>query len=396
MRCFDGHCDTLARCMTTGEGLRQNGGHVDLARCAALGQHAQIFAVFADSSKTSAPLYTVAQRQHALLERECARNADLVRRCRTAWDVRAAWAAGKTAALLGIEGAELLDCDPRRLDDAAAWECVYVTLTWNHANALAGSHCDAQAQGLTAQGRDFVRALYAHQMLPDVSHLSEAAAWDVVRLGLGPVIASHANSRAVCAHTRNLSDEELASGDFSESLKWWDECIAAHKAAGMKYLVTPSMPFLKSLKELQVYCDYFNEIGKRCRENGIKYCYHNHAFEFQKIEDQVMLEYMIRHTDPENVLFEMDVYWVVIGQNSPVDLFHKYPGRFKMLHIKDLREIGQSGMVGFDAIFRNADVAGVEQIVVEVEQYSYDVEKSVRMSLDYLMEAPFVKASYSK
>ena len=84
MRCFDGHCDTLARCMTTGEGLRQNGGHVDLARCAALGQHAQIFAVFADSSKTSAPLYTVAQRQHALLERECARNADLVRRCRTA------------------------------------------------------------------------------------------------------------------------------------------------------------------------------------------------------------------------------------------------------------------------------------------------------------------------
>ena len=143
----------------------------------------------------------------ALLERECARNADLVRRCRTARDVRAAWAAGKTAALLGIEGAELLECDPRRLDDAAAWECVYVTLTWNHANALAGSHCDAQAQGLTAQGRDFVRALYAHRMLPDVSHLSEAAAWDVVRLGLGPVIASHANSRAVYAHTRNVSDD---------------------------------------------------------------------------------------------------------------------------------------------------------------------------------------------
>ena len=110
-------------------------------------------------------------------------------------------------ALRGIEGAELLDCDPRLLDDAAAWECVYVTRTWNHANALAGSHCDAPEQGLTAQGRAFVRALYAHRMLPDVSHLSEAAAWDVVRLGLGPVIASHANSRAACAHTRNLSDD---------------------------------------------------------------------------------------------------------------------------------------------------------------------------------------------
>ena len=191
MRCFDGHCDTLARCLATGDGLRKNTGHVDFARCAALGQHAQVFAVFADSAAVNEPLYAIAQRQHTLLERECARNADLVRRCRTARDVRAAWAAGKTAALLGIEGAELLDCDPGRLDDAAAWECVYVTLTWNHANALAGSHCDAPAQGLTAQGRD----------------LSEAAAWDVVRLGLGPVIASHANSRAVCAHTRNLSDD---------------------------------------------------------------------------------------------------------------------------------------------------------------------------------------------
>ena len=211
MRCFDSHCDTLARCMTTGEGLRQNGGHVDLARCAALGQHAQIFAVFADSSKTSAPLYTVAQRQHALLEQECARNADLVRRCRTARDVRAAWAAGKTAALLGIEGAELLECDPRRLDDAAAWECVYVTLTWNHANALAGSHCDAQAQGLTAQGRDFVRALYAHQMLPDVSHLSEAAAWTPSCATLSICSTSAATGRSRSAATSTGATRSAAA-----------------------------------------------------------------------------------------------------------------------------------------------------------------------------------------
>ena len=208
MRCFDGHCDTLARCMTTGEGLRQKRRPRRSSRAARPSASTRRSSpCLPTAAKQRAPLYIVAQRQHALLERECARNADLIRRCRTAWDVRAAWAAGKTAALLGIEGAELLECDPRRLDDAAAWECVYVTLTWNHANALAGSHCDAQAQGLTAQGRAFVRALYAHRMLPDVSHLSEAAAWDVVRLGLGPVIASHANSRAVCAHTRNLSDD---------------------------------------------------------------------------------------------------------------------------------------------------------------------------------------------
>ena len=187
---------------------------------------------------------------------------------------------------------------------------------------------------------------------------------DVEAVGM-KVLSSHCG--------KGLSDEELASGDFSESMKWWDQCIAAHKAAGMEYIVTPYLPVPKTLKEMQTYCDYLNAIGKKCREAGIKYGYHNHAHEFQKIEDKaVMLDYMIENTD------------------------HKYPGRFKMLHIKDRREIGQSGMVGFDAIFENAKTAGVENIIVEVEQYSYDVEKSVKLSLDYLLEAPFVKASYSK
>ena len=206
-----------------------------------------------------------------------------------------------------------------------------------------------------------------------------------------------AGMRVISTHcTLNLSDEELASGDFSKALAWWDECIAAHKAAGAEYIVVPSMRKISTLKDLQTYCRYFNEVGARCAAAGMKFGYHNHSREFEKIEDKVMLDYMLENTDPDKVLFEMDVYWAVMGKASPVDYFHKYPGRFKMLHIKDRREIGQSGMVGFDAIFENAKTAGVENIIVEVEQYSYDVEKSVKLSLDYLLEAPFVKASYSK
>ncbi len=197
--------------------------------------------------------------------------------------------------------------------------------------------------------------------------------------------------------TKGLSDQELASGDFSESMKWWDQCIAAHKAAGMTYIVTPSLGTPKTVKDLKTYCDYYNRIGERCRQNGMKYGYHNHAYEFQKIEGKVvMLDYMLENTQPEKVFFEMDVYWVVRGQNSPVDYFQKYPGRFTVLHIKDHKEIGQSGMVGFDAIFKNADIAGVKHIVAEIESYNYPVEESVKKSLDYLLDAPFVKASYSK
>ena len=197
--------------------------------------------------------------------------------------------------------------------------------------------------------------------------------------------------------TLNLSDEELAAGDFSKALAWWDECIAAHKAAGAEYIVVPSMRKITTLKDLATYCRYFNEVGARCKAAGMKFGYHNHSGEFRKIEDRVMLDYMLENTDPDKVFFEMDVYWTVMGQASPVDYFKKYPGRFSLLHIKDHREIGQSGMVGFDAIFANAATAGVENIIVEIEGSSYnDIVRSVRECIEYLREAPFVKASYRK
>lgn len=202
------------------------------------------------------------------------------------------------------------------------------------------------------------------------------------------VLSSHA--------ARGLSEEELTSKDFTEAMKWWDQCIAAHKAAGMKYIVTPWMDVPKTLADLQTYCEYYNEIGKKCKENGLKYGYHNHAHEFQKVEDKMMFDYMIENTNPEYVFFEMDVYWVVRGQHSPVDYFNKYPGRFSLLHIKDNKELGQSGMVGFDAIFKNTDTAGVENIIVEVEQYNFAPAESVQKSLDYLLNCPLVKESYSK
>ncbi len=207
-----------------------------------------------------------------------------------------------------------------------------------------------------------------------------------------------AGMKVLSSHTgRGLNDKELASKDFTEAMKWWDQCIAAHKAAGMEYIVTPSMNVPKTLKDLQTYCEYYNEIGKKCKENGMMFGYHNHDFELHnKIEDKVMWEYMIENTNPEYVCFEMDVYWVVRGDQSPVDYFNKYKGRFVLLHIKDNKELGQSGMVGFDAIFQNTDVAGTKHLIVEVEKYNFTPEESVKKSLEYLLNCPLVKESYSK
>ena len=207
-----------------------------------------------------------------------------------------------------------------------------------------------------------------------------------------------AGMKVVSAHvSRGLSREELDKGDLTEALKWWDKCIEVHKVAGMKYLVTPWIGLQASLKDLQVYCDYLNEVGRRVKAAGMQYGYHNHAYEFEKVEDKVMYDYMLEHTDPALVFFQMDVYWAVIGKASPVDYFERYPGRFTMLHIKDEWEVGQSGMVGFDAIFRNADKAGLKDFVVEIERYKHDdILVSFRESADYLLNADFVKASYSE
>jgi sugar phosphate isomerase/epimerase len=174
---------------------------------------------------------------------------------------------------------------------------------------------------------------------------------------------------------------------------WWDKCIDTHKRAGMKYIVMPSMPTPETKEGLQAYCDYYNQVGEKCNAAGLKFGYHNHSYEFEKIyEDQtVMYEYLVQNTDPEKVFFELDVYWAIMGKHAPVELFEKYPGRFKLLHIKDHKELGVSGFVGFDAIFNNLEVAGTEHVFVEVESYNFPPVESVKQSLDYLNNADFVK-----
>ena len=212
---------------------------------------------------------------------------------------------------------------------------------------------------------------------------------DVEAAGL-QVLSSHAS--------KGLSDEEIANHDFKAALKWWKQAIKDHKAAGMKYIVTPWANVPKTLKEAQTICDYHNEIGKLCREAGIRYGYHNHSHEFQKVEDKVWYDYFVEHTDSQYVFFEMDVYWAVMAQAAPVHYFKEYPGRFTMLHIKDRYELGESGMVGFDAIFRAAKTAGLKDYIVEIEgtDGTIDIMEASKRSATFLRTNRSVMPSYTK
>ncbi len=232
---------------------------------------------------------------------------------------------------------------------------------------------------------------------------TEAANYDNGKLyGLSPeeykAAIEASGLKVLSSHVgHNLSNQELASGDFSEALKWWDQCIDCHKRAGMKYIVNPGVNYPKTLKEADIICKYMDAVGEKVNAAGMKFGYHNHSHEFGKVEGKVWYDYMVEHTDADKVFFEMDVYWAVRGQVSPVEYFNRYPGRFLLLHIKDHRELGQSGMVGFDAIFNNAEKAGLKTLVVELEGSNKpNILDGMKESIDYIKASKFVKASYDK
>lgn len=219
---FDGHCDTLLRNYNPGDSgyvggsLRRNTGHVDLERAhSKFGAYAQFFAVFADDDTwPGKSRYQMFLEQHRLFCRTMEENSDLVLPCRTAEEARAANEAGKIAAFFSVEGAELLDCDLAKLEDAWHKGVRMVNLTWNYENAISGSNEQGSEKGLTEYGKTFVRRMQELGMIVDVSHLSDPGFWDVVELSAEadvPFIASHSNARALCSHKRNLTDEQFTA-----------------------------------------------------------------------------------------------------------------------------------------------------------------------------------------
>ncbi|MDP4224347.1 MAG: sugar phosphate isomerase/epimerase [Bacteroidota bacterium] len=196
-----------------------------------------------------------------------------------------------------------------------------------------------------------------------------------------PVLSSHTG--------QELPD----SANWDKVMAWWDKCIDDHVAVGAKYLVQPFMgnAAYQSLDTLKKYCDYFNLIGEKCNAKGIRFGYHNHDKEFStKLNGQTIYDFMLANTDPSKVMFEMDLYWTVMGGANPVDYFGKYPGRFELWHIKDKAELGVSGMMDFAKIWASARQSGMKYGIVEVEEYNYDEFTSCKKSLDYLNTSDFV------
>ena len=186
---FDAHCDTLCLCEEKGWSLWENPGHLDLHR---LGQYApvgQVFALFLNSGEIPPEKrMDVLRAQVEIFQKARWEHPKVMEHC-----------------CLSLEGAELICCDETLLETVREWGVRWINLTWNHPNALSGS-C-LTGEGLTEQGRAFARRCWALGMGVDVSHLSDRGFWDLLEIQAGPILASHSDSRAICDHPRNLTDE---------------------------------------------------------------------------------------------------------------------------------------------------------------------------------------------
>lgn len=188
IRLFDAHADTPYELWIRKEHLNQNTCHIDLQKASAFDQYSQVFA-----------FCSLAGSKWALSEADFSD-------CLSKFQKEIA-TQKQIKAYLSIEGAEVIGCDPERLFDLRKQGFVMSTLTWNADNALAGWH--KSTLGLTEQGKRYVKTAQDLDILIDVSHLSEAAFWDLMRVTQKPILASHSNCRVLWDSTRNLTDDQL-------------------------------------------------------------------------------------------------------------------------------------------------------------------------------------------
>ncbi|WP_297448380.1 sugar phosphate isomerase/epimerase [uncultured Alistipes sp.] len=183
----------------------------------------------------------------------------------------------------------------------------------------------------------------------------------------------------------------LDRNNLQGCLDWWKQACDAQVAVGGKYIVLPGFSVGPTLAELQEYCDYFNRIGEIANAAGLRYGYHNHSHEFAKLEGHVIEDYLIENTDPDKVMFELDVFWATKGGVNPSAYIAKYAGRFPLLHIKDEDIIGASETIDFESIFDAAYKQGLEAYYVEIEANSLPPMVCAQKSADYLDVSKFVK-----
>lgn len=173
----------------------------------------------------------------------------------------------------------------------------------------------------------------------------------------------------------------------------WEKAVLDAKAIGQKYMVCPYLTDneRRTLDDYKKRCEELNKAGEICNKHGIRFGYHNHAFEFQEMEGKLPYDLMLENLDPKKVAMELDIFWVVNAGFDPIKYFEKYPGRFEQWHVKDMDKSDRNknadvgtGSIDFKAIFAKSKLSGLKHFYVEQESYPGEPINSVEASAKYM------------
>jgi sugar phosphate isomerase/epimerase len=170
----------------------------------------------------------------------------------------------------------------------------------------------------------------------------------------------------------------------------WDKTIADALVIGHHYLICPWIDEkLRTADGYKQCVELFNQAGEKAKQAGLQFGYHNHDFEFKPLDGgQLPYDLLITQTDPDKVVMEMDIHWVRFGGADPLDYFRRFPGRFPLLHVKDLdaskkmMDVGK-GVIDWKTILGQRQLAGTKHIFVEHDNPP-DPFASIRDSYRYL------------
>ena len=206
---FDSHCDTAYEFWKRSEGFDRTSCCIGMNQMQHFSHYSQFFAFCTYAGLNMG--FTCEEllwKPYGYFKKQLKKFEDLIFVCSNIEDYNKALQENKYAAFLSLEGAEGINCDPGRLEELRQCGFSMINLTWNADNPLAG--CAAKnGGGLTEQGREFVRRAQELGIIIDVSHVSDEAFWDIMDITQKPVVASHSNSRVICEHPRNLTDDQF-------------------------------------------------------------------------------------------------------------------------------------------------------------------------------------------
>ena len=168
--------------------------------------------------------------------------------------------------------------------------------------------------------------------------------------------------------------------------------LEAAQVLGHRYVVVPWLPpeQRQTLDDYRRWAERFNRWGEACKAAGVQFAYHNHDFEFARLDDQVPYDVLLAETDPELVKMELDLYWITYAGHDPLAYLQQHPERFPLCHVKDMTaerqmtDVGQ-GTIDFAKIFAQAQF---QHYFVEHDQPE-DPLASIRRSYEYLSQLTF-------